>query len=261
MPYSYIKNRISGKIANLVQSCLDTQVLGRIATLEQQNQQLKQQVSALENRLISYYRNRWDVLDCVADYLVNAELPGDYAEFGVFKGTTFGYAAKVFAALFPAMRFLAFDSFEGLPEPTGLDQAEDGFASGFFAGQFACSEQEFTANVLQASCLAPERLRTIKGWFDKTLVPQTAQNLGLDKLAAVWIDCDLYESTVPVLDFILPRLSVGTVVLFDDWRCYRNLPTHGEQRACSEWLSRNPGLHLNDFISFGFHGMSFTVGA
>lgn len=233
--------------------------VARIAALETENAALADRVSRLEQRLFNYYRNRWDIIDCVADYLVNAELPGEYAEFGVFQGTTFGYAAKIFAPLFPQMRFLAFDSFEGLPYPKGIDKEGD-FTSGFYESQFACDEERFLDNVLKTAPLTPERLITVKGWFDKTLTPQTAQSLGLKKLAAIWIDCDFYESTVPILNFISPFLSVGTVILFDDWRCYRNLPTFGEQRACAEWLEKNPKLVLNEFISFGFHGMSFTVG-
>jgi O-methyltransferase len=62
-----------------------------------------------------------------------------------------------------------------------------------------------------------------------------------------------------VLEFNVLRLSVGTVLLFDDWRCYRNLADFGQQRACREWLERNPKITLNEFVDFGFHGQAFTV--
>ena len=35
------------------------------------------------------------------------------------------------------------------------------------------------------------------------------------------VDCDLYQSTVPVLAFLADLLQDGTVVLFDDWYCFR----------------------------------------
>jgi len=230
------------------------------SSLYEEVQILRSRVDHLENRLINYYRNRWDVLDCVADYLVNAELPGDYAEFGVYKGTTFGYAANLFHTLFPHMRFLAFDSFEGLPEPKGLDISPEGFSSGFFKGQYAVTEIDFCRNVqIAAPDLPLNQLVTTKGWFDQVLTSEYADKIALQHLACIWIDCDFYESTVPVLQFITPYLSIGSVILFDDWRCYRNLVDRGERRACSEWLERNSGLVLNEFISFGFHGMSFTV--
>ncbi|MBI4849796.1 MAG: class I SAM-dependent methyltransferase [Nitrospirae bacterium] len=214
-------------------------------------------IDKVETRLINYYRNRWDTIDNLADYLVNAEIPGDFLEFGVFQGTTFSYACKILSPLFKEMKFVALDSFEGLPKPQGLD-AEGNFSSGFYKGQFACAEADFIRNIENAG-VNMERVKLVKGWFDRTLTPQMAESNGIDKIAAAWIDCDLYESTVPVLSFITPYLSVGSVILFDDWRCFRNLPDYGQQRACREWLDANPQIVLKEFISFGFHGQSFTV--
>jgi hypothetical protein len=157
------------------------------------------------------------------------------------------------------MRFLAFDSFAGLPKLNGHD-ARDGYTSNFHESEFAYSEEDFMAN-LQAKRIDLEKIKVIKGWFNKTLAPGKAKEYGIEKIAAAWIDCDLYESTVPVLNFILPHLSVGSIIVFDDWRCFRNLPDLGEQRACQEWLAANPSLTLHELFSFGFHGQAFTIGS
>jgi O-methyltransferase len=225
--------------------------------LRQSVETLTARLAALEHRLLNYHSNRWNAIDMLADYLVGAELPGDYAEFGVFAGDTFGYAIQAMARLFPKMNFVACDSFEGLPNPKGID-AEAGYRSSFYKGQFTCDEDKFFERLrLQQVDLA--RVRTIKGWFEQSLVPGNHAADRVEKVAAAWIDGDLYESTVPVLDFLTSRLSVGSVLLFDDWRCFRNLADFGEQRACGEWLARNPQITLNEFISFGFHGVAFTV--
>ncbi|MFC6283172.1 MULTISPECIES: TylF/MycF/NovP-related O-methyltransferase [Polaromonas] len=218
---------------------------------------LEARIAYLEDRLLSYYKNRWDVVDKLADYLVGTQLQGDYLEFGVFEGKTFSYAFKIMAQLFPEMKFVALDSFEGLPEPKGID-ANDSYTSGFYKGQFACSGEQFESN-LRARGVDMSRVSTIKGWFDSSLSPGSQASDTVSKVAAAWIDCDLYESTVPVLNFLTDRLSVGAVLLFDDWRCYRNLPEFGQQRACKEWLARNPQIKLNEFVDFGFHGQAFTV--
>ena len=105
------------------------------------------------------------------------------------------------------------------------------------------------------------RVTTVKGWFNASLTDENAKKFHINKVAAAWIDCDLYESTVPVLDFLTPRISVGTVLLFDDWRCFRNLPDYGEQKACREWLAKNPQITLHELFSFGWHGIAFTVGS
>ncbi|ACF03085.1 methyltransferase [Rhodopseudomonas palustris TIE-1] len=155
------------------------------------------------------------------------------------------------------MRFIALDSVEGLPPPHGNDVI-DGYTSGFRQCEFACNEREFFNNV-RSSGGNPGRVKTVPGWFDRSLAEDKAGALGIDKVAAAWIDCDLVDSTVPVLRFLTGRLSIGSVLLFDDWRCFRNLPDRGEQRACREWLDQNPQIKLAPFVDFGFHGVSFTV--
>jgi hypothetical protein len=218
---------------------------------------LKERVGHLERRLLSYHTNRWNAIDMLADYLVGAELPGDYVEFGVFLGSTFGYVVEKMAPIFPKMQFVACDSFEGLPDPSGVD-AISGYTSGFYKGQFACSEDDFIRG-LRSRQIDITRVRTIKGWFSESLVPGSPDADRIQNVAAAWIDGDLYESTVPILNFLTTRLLVGSALFFDDWRCFRNSADCGEQRACAEWLARNPRITLNELISFGFHGKAFTV--
>ena len=102
-------------------------------------------------------------------------------------------------------------------------------------------------------------VKTIPGFFDQSLVSERVQQLDLQQVAVAWIDCDLYASTVPVLDYLTDKLTCGSVLAFDDWRCYRNLPDYGEQRACREWLEANPQIELHELFSFGWHGLAFTV--
>lgn len=203
---------------------------------------------------------RQGAIDLIFNYLVSAELPGDYCEFGVAQGRTFSYAYKKMSKRPWKMRFIAFDSFEGLPQPAGVD-AEEGFTSGFFAGQYATSEPQFREN-LRKNGVDLNRVHTVQGWFDKTLAPGgPGEAVGIEKVALAWVDGDLYESTVPILDFLTHRLSVGTVIVFDDWRNWRNLPDHGEQRACKEWLEKNPQIILYPYFQFASFGQVFTVGA
>lgn len=215
---------------------------------------LNQRITVFEQGL---QNRRSSAIYDLADYLVGAQIEGDYCEFGVYKGDTFKQAYKLLSGLFPNMNFYGFDSFEGLPEPRGLD-ALNGYTSNFHENEFSVSEDVFNVN-LQNNNVDMKRVKTIKGWFDKTLKGNNSQKYGIKSISAAWIDCDLYESTIPVLDFILPYLNVGSVIIFDDWRCFRNLPDFGEQRACKEWLMKNPTVSLSELFSFGFHGCAFTV--
>ena len=73
------------------------------------------------------------------------------------------------------------------------------------------------------------------------------------------IDCDLYESTVPVLDFLTDLVGQGTVLIFHDWFRFKGRPDCGEQRACREWLARNPQLELIEYWREGPQAVSFLV--
>jgi len=203
------------------------------------------------------FNRRYFAIEQVAEYLIGAQIAGDYCEFGVWQGTTFIHAYRTMSPQFGAMRFAALDSFEGLPEPRGVDAA-DGYTSHFYKGQFESSHKAFMRN-LRRQRVDLRKIITVKGWFNETLAPERAAAHGIDKVAVAWIDCDLYESTVSVLDYLASRMTVGTVLAFDDWHCYRNHPDFGQQRACREWLERNPAISLNELFSFGWNGMVFTV--
>lgn len=237
-------------------------VMGRIS-IPLEIESLRWNISALETRLAwtekRLYNRRWAAVEEMADYLTGARIEGDYCEFGVYRGDTFGYVCKVTAlsAALRHMRCFAFDSFQGLPRPKNID-ALNGYSSNFQEGDFACSKNEFEGN-LRVQGINMNRITIVEGWFEETLSEQRATASGIGKIAAAWIDGDLYESTVPVLQFLNRRLSVGSIVLFDDWRVFRNLPDHGEQRACTEWLKENPQISLRELFSFGHHGLAFTV--
>jgi O-methyltransferase len=222
--------------------------------LRRRMKHLAERVDRLEYQA---FNRRFYAVQQVAEYLISAQIPGDYAEFGVYRGTTFEQAYKSMASFFADMKFAAFDSFEGLPKPEGID-AVAGYTGNFHEKEFSCSEEEFLAN-MEAAGVDLSRIRTVKGWFDETLIPADTDAYGLEKIAAAWIDCDLYKSTVPVLDFLTSRLSTGSVIVFDDWRNFRNQPDFGEQKAVSEWLAKNPGITLRELFAYGWYGMVFTV--
>jgi len=210
-------------------------------------------------RQIEYrsFNRRFFCVEQIAEYLIGAQIRGDYCEFGVFQGTTFSHAFLNMAPHFPEMRFVAFDSFEGLPRPQGID-AVDGYSSHFYEREFACTRRDFLRN-LRRNKVDLARVRTVEGWFNDTLQPATADQHGVDTISVAWVDCDLYESTVPVLEYLTRRLQVGSVLVFDDWRCFRNLPEHGQQRAVQEWLAKNPQISLAELLSFGWNGKVFTI--
>ena len=68
-------------------------------------------------------------------------------------------------------------------------------------------------------------------WLVRGLCPARESKAGqFRKAAVVWVDCDLYSSSVSGLNFLTPHLQYGTLVFFDDWLGHRSDPNRCEQR-------------------------------
>src|SRR5579863_1794118 len=140
------------------------------------------------------YTPREEILDYAMHFVQESALGGDYLEFGVFRGHTFATAFHMSGRHgLDGMHFYAFDSFCGLPPSSGVDAA--GFRH-FEEGSFACSEPEFMNN-LRRDRVDLAKVTTVPGWFHEVLTPELKRRLPLKRAAIVWVDCDLYESTVP----------------------------------------------------------------
>src|SRR5262249_20465600 len=93
-----------------------------------------------------------------------------------------------------------------------------------------------------------EKLITVKGFYDDSLNDAAKQLLLPQRAAVVYIDCDLYHSTVPVLEFVKDLLQKGTILVFDDWFCFHGNPGRGQRRAFSEFCERYPYLRFEPFV-------------
>lgn len=143
--------------------------------------------------------------DLIDFSLREVRVPGHYLEFGVYTGGTIRYIAR---HLPQGQKIHGFDSFEGLPESwRGFDLGKDTFD---LKGKLP----KVPANVILH-----------KGWFKQTIPAWLKENDG--KVAFVHIDCDLYSSTVDILEGLAARMQAGTVVLFDDYFNYPNWEKHG----------------------------------
>ena len=75
----------------------------------------------------------------------------------------------------------------------------------------------------------------------------------------VWVDCDLYGSTLCALNFLANYLQHGSLIMFDDYFRYRADPRAGQQRAFREWLGANERFSAVELMRFSWHGNSFVI--
>jgi hypothetical protein len=109
-----------------------------------------------------------------------------------------------------------FDSFQGLPEE---------WKPGEPAGSYS------TEGRLPA---VPAHVQLHCGWFEETL-PRFAASLD-SPIALLHVDCDLYSSTRTVLANLAPRLTTGSLLVFDDFLSFEGYQQH-EFRAAQEYFA------------------------
>jgi hypothetical protein len=126
---------------------------------------------------------------------INRPIPGYYFEFGCHSANTIRIAYDTFHYLFD-WTYVAFDSFQGLPPIGDVDQQEI-----WRAGNLKTTEEVFR-RICHDHGIPRDKLITVSGFFDQSLTDDVKRRLTPTKAAVIYVDCDLYESTVPVPNFI-----------------------------------------------------------
>lgn len=149
------------------------------------------------------YEDRYPLFDLA---MRQAPADGLFVEFGVFNGKSINYVARK-----SGRQIYGFDSFEGL--------AEDWGGTGLLKGRFDLGGRlpRVESNVT-----------LLKGWFNEVLPGFLEDHPG--PIAFAHMDADTYESTKYVLDQIVDRFRVGTIVQFDEYLGYPAWRT-------GEWLA------------------------
>jgi hypothetical protein len=189
------------------------------------------------------------------DFLTDNRVRGDYYEFGCHRCRTFRMAlTEARRHNLDAMKFWAFDSFEGLPDSSGHS------VEIWQRGALTTSVDNFMGMVKEHG-LYVDKVTPVKGFYSDSLTKelQTRFQDNEAKIALVNIDCDLYESAVPVFNFIEPLLQEGTVIYIDDlFAGYKGNPTKGVARAFREFRKRSRFKFVRH-LNIGWWGRSYIA--
>jgi len=158
-------------------------------------------------------RSAQDVWTVVIDRVRNKKVL--YLEFGVASGESMKYWSRELKH--PDAMLHGFDSFEGLPADGGP----------WRKGQF-----DTMGRIPE---IHDPRVRFFKGWFDQVL---PSYSIPAHEVMVVFMDADLYSSTICVFRHLRPHIKRGTYIYFDEM----NHPEH-EPRAFDEFI-RESGLQF-----------------
>lgn len=168
-------------------------------------------VKNISNRIEPNY-STWQTIELsynFAKQMIDENIEGDFVECGVAAGNNL-------AAMCAAGRHgFGFDSFEGIPWAGENDDIQPGMdhktnnvgliSSGISSHSFENVESDMKKWGI-------ENYTLIKGWFQHT-VPLFGQR----PISVLRLDGDLYESTLIPLEYLYSMLSVGGILILDDW--------------------------------------------
>ena len=79
------------------------------------------------------------------------------------------------------------------------------------------------------------------------------------KASFINIDCDLYESAVPVFSHIDDLVQEGTILYIDDYFSgYKGNPLKGVSKALKEWQEIS-SWKIEQYRDVGFSGRSYII--
>lgn len=240
--------------------------LARLQKLEPEQRDLTKECFIFTDavRADKFYR---DAIQTCVDFVIYGGIPGDILEFGVLGGWTARRYSEVMRDSYFLGDLWLFDSFEGLPKSKhDLDMKSHDVQRGAWQEDMVLPnsileelgmpiEEHIKQNL--SRIISSDRIRIRKGFFSETFkAPINA------KASIVHLDCDLYQSTVEVLD-VLHRdevLQDGTILMFDDWNCNRANPAYGQRRALGEFLERHTDRYsVSHYMNYGFNCAAYIL--
>jgi hypothetical protein len=193
---------------------IDTEFTAVRLASEESAQYVLQHMRAVPNFDTDYDLHKWITTTQLDTDLLSR---GTVLEFGVATGRTLNQ----FAHWLPNKPVHGFDGFEGLPEDWTSRMRK-----GFFA----------RSNLPRVR----KNCQLWVGWFDQTL-PGFKEKVQLTRpIALLHVDCDLYSSTVTVLNNLKNNIVPGTVIVFDEYMNY-------------------PGWQLDEFKAWQEHCKMYGV--
>ncbi|WP_445176620.1 FkbM family methyltransferase [Microcoleus sp.] len=163
------------------------------------------------------------------------DIPGNFVECGSYKGGSAALLAVVIKrySLRPRLVY-AFDTFEGMPEPTEADK-HNGIPANLTVWGVGTLKAPLTDNldVICHSLDVGDIVIAVKGLFAQTL-PESKSEIG--SIALLHADGDWYESTMDIFNNIYDRVVPNGFIQIDDyghWEGCKNA-IHEFERGCGQ---------------------------
>ena len=150
---------------------------------------------------------------------------GDIVEFGVWNGNNLFTIKKIIDFLKLNKTLYGYDHFEGLKNPNKKDKYFVKKDVGTYAG-----DKKFINYIIKFFSLKKIKI------IDEDIMNLDKKIKNFKKLSLIYVDCDLYNPTLKILNLLTPKLSKGGIVAFDEGNNKRWI---GEAAALNDFLKLN----------------------
>jgi O-methyltransferase len=173
--------------------------------------------------LTAHDNTRRDMLVLLLRTVLVENIPGRFAELGVYRGHT----AKLIHHYAPERKLHLFDTFSGFTErsvvrenqSTGIRVEAKEFADTSLAGVESYIQQR------------NDNVEYHPGFFPESIPPDLLN----ERFAFVHLDADLYEPTLEGLKFFYPRTARGGMLVVHDYNSW-----FGARKAVDDFLKDKP---------------------
>jgi|TARA_B110001450_G_C17661296_1_gene497366 hypothetical protein len=217
----------------------------------EQNEVESNFIKTIGNYSMSTPANHWAIIQSIKHIHEN-KIEGDVVECGVWKGGNLILFKKMMDYLNIQKKIYAYDTFDGMSLPTDDDsdlkniKAENTYKKYESKDMKWCysSLEEVKNNIKKYDKEFDKNFEFIKGKVEDTLI--NSDNLP-DKISLLRLDTDFYESTKIELELLFPKLSIGGVLIIDDYGHWQ-----GSKKAVDEYFQLDSNFlwfHRIDYAS------------
>lgn len=190
----------------------------------------------------------------VVEYTNLCHVEGDITEFGTFHGFTARMFTELMKEYGDKRTLLLYDSWQGFPATVGeidsnCKEVKEGYwKQGDCNPALGIETEVRIASILDS--ILPGQIKTCRGFYQDTVKPEYLPK----SISILHIDCDLYESTLLVLEKVRPLLSEGAVILFDDFNNNLASNNYGERAA---FRNSSIAAYCEPWFTYGWSGYAF----
>jgi len=174
-------------------------------------------------------------------YIDRENIPGDIVECGVWRGGNIILARK----LSPDRVCWLYDTFSGMTQPSAADglKANELYKHKTQAGipMSGASLDKVMAAISECGVYDGDKLRFVEGDVCETLSQLECRPA---HIALLRLDTDWYDSTAAELEYLYPLLSVGGVLIVDD---YGHWP--GARQAVDDYFGPDVAKEMIDYTA------------